>query len=61
MRYVKVSEQIFKIIRAPEAKPLTAKELKSYIWHNRIDSEWSVIEITSAVGTKTGTPPDPAV
>ena len=36
--------QIFEIIRAPEAEPLTAKELRDLIWESRRDSEWVVIE-----------------
>jgi hypothetical protein len=40
------SEQVFVITRAPEAKPLTARELKSLLYFNRTDTEWHVREIT---------------
>lgn len=40
--------QIFKIISAPEAKPITAQQLKSLLWRNldRSDTEWEAEEIT---------------
>jgi hypothetical protein len=38
------SEQVFVITRAPEAKPLTARELKSLLYFNRTDTEWHVRE-----------------
>jgi hypothetical protein len=40
--------QIFKITRAPEARPITSAQLRSMLWRNldRSDSEWEVEEIT---------------
>jgi len=37
--------QIFRITRAPEAKPLDPQQLRSLLWTNRIDSQWEVTEV----------------
>ena len=41
--------QIFKITRAPEAKPITAERLRSLLWRNPDgeDSDWEVKEMGS--------------
>ena len=46
--------QIFEITRAHEEPPLTARELKSLLWHNRRGSEWAVIEIKDKTRGKGG-------
>lgn len=38
------SVQHFKIIRAPEVKPISPRELQNLLWTHRKDSEWEVIE-----------------
>ena len=40
--------QIFHVDRAPEAKPITAREIASLLYKNRHDTEWSVVEISEA-------------
>jgi hypothetical protein len=44
IKEVKMPDQIFKIIRAPEEPPLKAKELENIIAGVRTRSEWQVIE-----------------
>ena len=44
--------QIFKITRAPEAIDITARELRSLLWHMRPDTEWAVLEIKEPLEAK---------
>lgn len=51
-----MSEQLFRIVRAPEAKALTAQDLKSLLWRHRDDSEWEVIEVRLTGNEEPATP-----
>ena len=37
-------KQIFEIWRPPEARPVTAKELRHWLWVTRREAEWEVRE-----------------
>lgn len=37
--------QLFKIVRAPEAKPLNPKRVQRLIYKDREDSQWEVLEV----------------
>jgi hypothetical protein len=43
----KISVQIFEITRAPEAAPLTARDLHKLLHFARTDTEWGVREKTA--------------
>ena len=37
--------QIFRIDRAPEAKPLNSREIRRWLWWYRTDTDWQVMEV----------------
>jgi len=43
-------KQIFIITRAPEVRPITAEELRLFLYRSRRDTEWEVMEINREDG-----------